>query len=118
MPNLPFLQLLTSTGGGWVIDLLFGLSVLALAIMIERAVIITRQYKYQAGVLPSLTERLEGESPEKLLTSLRAGSVLYRIAKELIDHASKGFASLERHLETRMSLEKRYLEKHVLILGT
>ena len=118
MPNLPFLQLLTSTGGSWVIYLLFALSVLALAIIIERVVIITRQFKYQEGVLPSLTEKLEEESPQKLLSQLKSDSVLYRIAKELVDHSSKGFASLERHLETRISLEKRYLEKHVLILGT
>ena len=118
MPNLPFLQLLTSTGGGWVIYLLFALSVLALAVIIERTIIINRQFKYSSDILPSLTETLEEDSPEKLLATLRPDSTLYRIGKELADHASKGFQSLERHMETRMALEKRYLEKRLVILGT
>ena len=118
MPNLPFLQLLTSTGGTWVIYILFVLSVLALAVIIERTIIITRQAKYQDSILPSLREKLEEGPPEGLLTSLRNDTILYRVAKELLDHASKGNLSLERHLDTEMSLEKRYLSKRVVILGT
>src|ERR1041384_132244 len=100
MPNLPFLQLLTSTGGSWVIYLLFALSILALAVIIERMIIINRQFAYQAKGLPALMEKLEDESPEKLLSFLQQNSLLYRISKELIDHSTKGFQSLERHLET------------------
>jgi len=118
MPNLPFIQLLTTTGGTWVIYVLFALSILALAVIIERTIIITRQFKYSDDILPSLTEKIENESPEKLLAALRTDSILFRIAKELIDHSSKGFESLERHLETRVALEKRYLEKRLVILGT
>jgi len=118
MPNIPFIQLLTSTGGSWVIYLLFFLSVLALAVIIERSIIIIRQSKYQIDTLPLLMEKLEEGPPKEILKSLRPDSILYRTAKELVDHASKGFLSLERHLESRMSLEKRYLEKHVVILGT
>jgi biopolymer transport protein ExbB/TolQ len=118
MPNLPFLQLLTSTGGSWVIYLLFMLSVLAVAVIIERTIVIGRQFNYQEKVLPTLTQKLEDETPEGVQRALRPDSILYRIAKELIDHASKGFLSLERHLETRMSLERRYLGKRVVILGT
>jgi biopolymer transport protein ExbB len=118
MPNLPFLQLLTSTGGSWVIYLLFLLSILALAVIIERTIIINRQYKYQVEVLPQLLEKLEEGPPEGILKSLRPDSILYRIARELVDHASKGNLSLERHLETRISLGRRYLAKRVVILGT
>ncbi len=118
MPNLPFLQLLTSTGGGWVIYLLFVLSVLAVAVIIERVVIINRQFAYQSKVIPSLTDKLEEGSPEGLLKMLGPDTLLYRVAQELIDNASKGNLSLERHFETRMSLEKRYLEKRLVILGT
>ena len=118
MPNLPFLQLLTSTGGGWVIYLLFALSILALAVIIERTIIINRQFRYQLKVLPELMEKLEEGPAEGILKSLQPDSILYRIAKELLDHASKGNLSLERHLETRMSLGRRYLSKRVVILGT
>jgi len=118
MPNLPFLQLLTSTGGGWVIYLLFALSVVAVAVMIERSIIIGRQFKYQSKVLPELDDKLEDGSAEGLLKALRPDSILYRVAQELIENASKGNLSLERHFETRMSLEKRYLDKRLVILGT
>jgi len=118
MANIPFIALLTSTGGGWVIYLLFALSILALAVIIERTVVINRQFRYETKILPPLMERLEEGPPENILKSLRPDSILYRIAKELVDHASKGYLSLERHLETRMSLERRYLAKRVVILGT
>src|ERR1035438_174710 len=106
MPNLPFLQLLISTGGSWVIYLLFVLSVMAVAVIIERTIIIGRQYKYQEKILPSLSEEMEEKSPEGSLKLLRSDTILFRIAKDLLDHASKGFQSLERHLETRMSDRK------------
>ncbi len=93
-------------------------SVLALAVIIERAVIITRQYSYQTKALPVLIEKLEDGSPEEVLKSLPKDTILYRVAQELVDNASKGFSSLERHLESRLSLEKRYLEKHLVVLGT
>lgn len=118
MANIPFIALLTSTGGGWVIYLLFALSILALAVIIERTIIINRQYSYQVKVLPTLMEKLEEGPAEGILKSLRPDSILYRTAKELVDHASKGNLSLERHLETRMSLGRRYLSKRVVILGT
>lgn len=118
MPNLPFLQLLTSTGGSWVIYLLFILSVLAVAVIIERTIIINRQFRYQEKMLPSLADKIEESSPDALLKSLQPDSVLYRVAHELIDNASKGNLSLERHFESRMSLEKRYLDKRLVILGT
>ena len=118
MPNIPFIQLLTSTGGSWVIYLLFLLSILALAVIIERSVLINRQSRYQADVLPSLQEKLDEGPPSVVLKSLRSDSIPYRVAKELIDHASKGNLSLERHLEARLSLEKRSLEKRMVILGT
>jgi len=118
MQNIPFIQLLTSTGGTWVIYLLFALSILALAVIIERAVIISRQFTYQSKILPSLADKLEESSPEALLKSLRPDTVLYRVAHDLVDNVSKGNLSLERHFESRMSLEKRYLDKRLVILGT
>src|ERR1039458_1814882 len=98
MPNLPFLQLLTSTGGGWVIYLLFALSVLAVAVIIERTLVINHQARYQNKVLPTLMEKLEDGSPQDLLKTLRPDSILFRLTEELVEHASKGNLSLERHL--------------------
>jgi biopolymer transport protein ExbB len=118
MSNIPFIQLLTSTGGSWVIYLLFALSILALAVIIERWIVINRQFDYQDETLPPLIEKLDEGKPSAILKSLKQDSILFRVAKELLGHASKGNLELERHLETRMALEKRYLEKHIVVLGT
>lgn len=101
-----------------MIYLLFGLSVLAFAVIIERSILIDRHARYQTNVLPSLLEKLDEGSPQAVLKSLRPDSIPYRVAKELTDYASKGHLSLERHLEARLSLEKRTLEKRMVILGT
>jgi len=64
MTNIPFIQLLTSTGGSWVIYLLFVLSILALAVIIERSIIILRQAQYQIAALPVILEKLEDGLPK------------------------------------------------------
>jgi biopolymer transport protein ExbB len=117
MPNMPLVNILTSTGGSWVIYLLLFLSVLALAVIIERVIIINRQFGYQTKIMPDLLKQME-TSARDTVESLRKDSVLYRIGSELLAYASKGHSSLERHLDTRLALEKRYLEKRVIILGT
>src|SRR5579883_339809 len=118
MAHLPFLQALTATGGDWVIYLLFVFSIIAVTVIIERITVVTRQFKYQEKILPSVTERLEAGADANLIKNLRHDSVLYRVSKELLDHAANGNVSLERHLETRLAVERRGLEKRVIILGT
>jgi biopolymer transport protein ExbB/TolQ len=117
MPQLGFLQFLTASGGNWVIYLLIVFSVIAVAVIIERIVIVTRACRYQEKTLMSLTDKLES-GPEEVLKSLRHDSVLYRLSKELTEHAAAGFTSLDRHLETRLAVERRNLERRTVILGT
>jgi biopolymer transport protein ExbB len=117
MAHLGFLQFLTASGGDWVIYLLIVFSIIAVAVIIERVVVVTRQAKYQESTLTGITERLELGSKE-VLKSLKHDSVLYRVTKELADNAAHGTQSLERHLETRLAVERRNLEKRTVILGT
>jgi biopolymer transport protein ExbB len=77
-----------------------------------------RQYKYQESVLPLLSEKMESSPSKDLLKDLRQDSILYRLTAEILDYASHGMLSLERHLDSRLALEKRYLEKHLIVLGT
>jgi biopolymer transport protein ExbB len=118
MEHLGFLKLLTQSGGDWVIYLLVLFSVVAVAVIIERLAVVTKHYRYQESTLLMMTERLETGADANLLKSLRHDSILYRLSKELMDHAAAGAVSLERHLETRLAVERRNLEKHVIILGT
>ena len=55
MPQLGFLQFLTASGGNWVIYLLIVFSVIAVAVIIERIVVVTRQCRYQDAALTVIT---------------------------------------------------------------
>ena len=117
MPQLGFLQFITASGGDWVIYLLILFSMLAVAVIIERIVVVTRQCRYQDAALTDLTDKLES-GPKEVLKTLKHDSVLYRLTKELTDHSAAGYTALDRHLETRLAVEKRNLEKRTVILAT
>ena len=117
MPQLGFLQFITASGGDWVIYLLIVFSMVAVAAIIERIVVVSRQCRYQDAALTDITDKLES-GPKEVLKSLKHDSVLYRLTKELTDHAAAGYTSLDRHLETRLAVEKRNLEKRTVILAT
>ena len=117
MPQLGFLQFLTASGGNWVIYLLIVFSVIAVAVIIERIVVVIRQCRYQDAALTVITDKLE-LGPDEVLKSLKHDSVLYRLSKELTDHAAAGVTALDRHLDTRLAVERRNLEKRTVILGT
>ena len=118
MNHFATLQKLAQSGGDWVIYLLIAFSVAAVGLIIERLFVITKQWKYQEQSLLAVTERLENGLDGSLLKHLRRDSVLYRLSKELLDHSANGTLALERHLETRLAVERRALEKHLVILGT
>lgn len=118
MEHFGTMKNLAQSGGDWVIYLLVAFSVVAVALIIERLIVVNRQYKYQETVLLASTERLETGLDGSLLKHLRHDSILYKLSKELLDHAANGTRSLERHLDTRLAVERRGLEKHLVILGT
>jgi biopolymer transport protein ExbB len=109
---------LSQSGGAWVIYVLLAFSVLAVAVIVERLIVVSRQCRYQEQSLLALSERLETGLDGSLLKHLRHDSVLYRMSKEIFDHAADGSRALERHLDTRLAVERRGLEKRLIILGT
>ncbi len=117
MGQFGFLGFLTMSGGGWVIYLLIAFSIVAVAVIIERLVVVNRVFAYQESALMAVTERL-GVGTGELLKGLKKDSILYRVANELVEHSNSGTVSLERHLESRLALERRGLEKRVIVLGT
>jgi biopolymer transport protein ExbB/TolQ len=119
MEHLGFLKNIAFAGGDWVIYILFFFSVLAVSVIIERIIIVNRTSNYQEKILPELTKKLE-EGPEEALKALKRDSLLYRVARELADCAADGAGpqAMERHLDTRLAVERRNLEKRTLILGT
>ena len=118
MGHLEFLQSLAASGGSWVIYLLLGFSILSAGVILERIVVIFRQERYQKEILPQLDQKLDSQQPKTILEVLKPESVLYPVLEDLIKHASRGRDILNERLETRLTLQKRRLEKRVLILGT
>lgn len=118
MNHLAFLQSLAASGGAWVIYLLLTFSILSLGVIFERVVVVLRHSRYQKTILPKLDEKLQSHSPKSILEMLTPDSVLYPVIKDLIQHSSKGRDVLNERLETELTLQKRRLEKNVLLLGT
>ena len=116
--NLSFLHKLTETGGDWVIYLLLGTSVLAVAVIIERLLVITRRHKEQGATLNLLASQPAEAGIDDIRKGLQKGSVLERIAIDVQSHAAKGLPIVEQQLETRLALERNDLEKRLLILAT
>ncbi len=118
MDQLSFLRALTETGGNWVIYLLLAASVAALAVIIERALVITRRHREQGDTLDQLARQSAEATVADVRKGLPKGSVLERIAIDVQTHSGKGLAIVEQQLETRLALERNELEKRLLILAT
>jgi biopolymer transport protein ExbB len=118
MENLHFLQALALTGGNWVIYLLIAFSVLALTVIIERGLIITSRTREQEAKLAEFGPALEKLDAPKAAKALPPGSILSRVAAEVQAHSTKALPIQEMALDNRLSMERKLLEKHLLVLGT
>jgi biopolymer transport protein ExbB/TolQ len=118
MDQLSFLHKLTETGGNWVIYLLLGTSVVALAVIIERALVIMKRHKEQGETLSTLAAQSTDATIDDVRRGLPKGSVLERIAIDVQSHSRKGVGIVEQQLETRLALERNELETRLLILAT
>lgn len=107
------------TGGEWVIYVLLACSVLALAAMVERAIIIFREKKLAlsvredfAGIMasPDLQKVSEDWKPESGLSSA--------VLTSLLANREKGPEIAESCAASTAVIEKRRLEKRLLILNT
>jgi len=118
MTQLPFLRFLAEAGGSWVIVLLIACSVFSIAIIIDRVLVVYRQARYQNNVLPDLLDRMTATNFLELIRQLKTDSVAYRVADDVVRHAGIETGNLHERLDTRLALEKRFLERRVLWLGT
>lgn len=115
---MELLKLFAYTGGEWVIYILLLCSVLALAVIIEKAVILRKEKKnflearitfQKMSVNPGLTE-IQQELEQ---TPGFSAKVLLSILK---NNSSDRSAS-EEEMNSVLFAEKQYLEKRILILG-
>lgn len=113
------LRTLALTGGEWVIYLLLASSILSVAVMIERFLLLRREKKE----FESFRERLERalldgrlEEARKILEGSSIGGACARILSEGLSHAIP--AQTEEILLAVSLRERRRLEERLLILGT
>lgn len=118
MEQMQILKTFAMSGGDWVIHLLIACSVLALAVILDRTIAIAKHRRYQAKALKAFDPLFNSSKLGELLNSLKPDSMLYRTLNDLLQHSFEGFYSLDQRLATRLGLERRNLEKRILILAT
>ena len=117
--NLKFLVDVALVGGDWVIYLLLLCSVVALGVIVERAILLRREEAALSALGAELMRGIgSGELPELEKTVRRHPGASARILEAGLAQAVHGAAGVEDHLVAATLVEKRFLEKRLLILGT
>lgn len=110
---------LAMTGGEWVIYLLVGCSMLAVAVMIDRGILLFREMK-QLILVKELFGKISEEEkfdsvPDEFL---KLEGCPARVLQAGFSHVSKGVHSVEERMTSASFDEKRRLEQRMMVLGT
>ena len=117
--NLKFLVDVALVGGDWVIYLLLLCSVVALGVIVERAILLRREEAALSALGAELMRGIgSGELPELEKTVRRHPGASARILEAGLAQAVHGAAGVEDHLVAATLVEKGFLERRLLILGT
>jgi biopolymer transport protein ExbB len=113
------LKALASGGGEWVIWFLILCSILAVAVMVERALVHTREKKALAVLKDRATSLLSSKDFEEWdRVAEKAPGAAGRILAAGLRHGRFGPAAVEERLAGARMLEKKFLEDRLLVLGT
>ncbi len=112
-------QILLQSGAAWVLWFLAGLSVLSVAIIVERAF----YYRAMGGDLRAMAERLDGQlSSGQYTTAIeelgRSRSVAAAIAAAGLRLAERGPAAADKAMQSAVALQRGQLERWLAYLGT
>jgi biopolymer transport protein ExbB len=107
-------------GAGWVLWLLVGLSVLSLAVAVERVVYGLRNQSHKAGLNQALEGYRSGGSLDELLRQLqRLPGVESRVLQAAAKAAQRGGApAAEEELSGHFAFEQAAMERGLIILGS
>ncbi|MCC6746906.1 MAG: MotA/TolQ/ExbB proton channel family protein [Deltaproteobacteria bacterium] len=113
------LKVMLSTGAGWVLWLLIGLSVLSVGIIIERAVVISRSGGDPARLAENLKSHLDKGEIDKAVFRLQVvRGVEARIALEGLRAYDKGPDSVAEAITSAKAIQRSLLEQRLGFLGT
>ena len=107
------------TGAAWVLWLLFGLSFISVAIVIERVVV----FRTKGTDLKRLADKLDGflatGNLDKAREALRGEtSICARVADAGLRLASRGAATADKGMQSAIAIERSLLEARLAYLGT
>lgn len=112
-------QILLDSGAAWVLWFLAALSVLSVAIIVERAF----YYRAMGGDLQAMAERLDGQLSSGQYTAAieelgRSRSVAAAIAAAGLRLSDRGPAAAEKAMQSAVALQRGQLERWLAYLGT
>lgn len=112
-------QLMVHSGANWVLWVLFALSFVSVAVVIERALAFRRMHSNVATLVPELRKLLRSDDRAGASALLLASkSVEGRVVAAGLDEADLGSAAAEEAMAAAMGLERKRLERRLLFLGT
>ena len=112
------LDLMLRAGSQWVLWLLLGLSLLAVAVILERLFFFGREREPQKRLALAL-DLLRQQGPAAALAELKGlRSMQVAVARQALQHLADGAASVEEHIAGGLERERLRYEKGLAFLGT
>jgi biopolymer transport protein ExbB len=112
-------QVMTQSGAAWVLWVLFALSFACVAIAIERALAFRKTHGDVNVLVPALRKHLRARDHEAAARMLEdSHSVEGRVVAAGLAEADLGSAAAEEAMAAAAGLERKRLEKRLLVLGT
>jgi biopolymer transport protein ExbB len=112
-------ELLAAGGAGWVLWLLFALSIGSVAVVVERWLFFRRKEVDVRALAAELDAHLSDGDVDGALEAIRAmesvGATVVRAGLELAD---RGPAAVERAMQSAMAVERKELQDRLAYLGT
>lgn len=112
------LDMLLRMGSEWVLWLLLGLSVLAVALGLERLMFYLQERRPTLAVQRALAAVRDGDHARATAALAGQRSISAAVVRTCLEHAHAGTASVEEHLQATIEAERGRYERGLAFLGT
>ncbi len=117
--NIEALNVLAFSGGAWVIYLLIGCSVWAVAVIVERIMMYVKEKKAFEVIFREMAAHMSsGHWEEAVQLCNKFPGAVSNMLLAGLTHVQSGVDTMEEHVSAVRILEKKNLEKHLIVLGT
>ena len=112
------LDLLLRMGSEWVLWVLLGLSVLAVALGLERLLFYLRERRPALAVQRAIASVRDGDHARAAEAVAGQRSISAAVVRTCLEHAPAGVASVEEHILATLEAERGRYERGLAFLGT